>query len=498
MRPAAWPAEKLRAALGRGYFRTADLFAGCGGMSLGFDRAKFRCVVAVEKDAAARESHAANFEHRAPEEGYAAHADITEVGSFAAVAHLGRTKPERRAAVDVMIGGPPCQAFSRLGRAALWDIAGEKHAHAEDPRATLYEHFLSYVEDLQPLAFVMENVPEIGRFGKKNVAEEIATAAEKELGYKTRYALLNAAWYGVPQFRERMFIIGVRRELKLVPGFPPRTHDAAIPAGYATSRAGAREEGVRPVLDPHARYVEHAGRSPDRIRPAVTVAQAFRDLPEITRHLNAHAMRNGGRRELHDPDRSERYAKRACGFSEQMRAWPGFQSNGASAGHAIRLTPRDYPIFRQMKPGAMYPEAVDIAERLFEKRLAREAVKWGAAIPEGSAEWKRLRAETVPPYALGRFENKFRKMAADEPARTVPAHLGKDCYSHIHPENRQARTISIREAARLQSFPDAFEFCGSMNARYTQIGNAVPPLLAHAVADHLRGELWEAAERLRA
>src|SRR5690606_13205244 len=81
------------------------------------------------------------------------------------------------------------------------------------------------------------------------------------------------------------------------------------------------------------------------------------------------------------------------------------------------------------------------------------------------------------------------------PARTVPAHIGKDSYSHIHFDSDQARTISLREAARLQSFPDAFRFAGSMNSQLTQIGNAVPPLLAFAVAQTLSRHLLRNAER---
>lgn len=77
-------------------------------------------------------------------------------------------------------------------------------------------------------------------------------------------------------------------------------------------------------------------------------------------------------------------------------------------------------------------------------------------------------------------------MAFDEPARTVMAHLGKDSYSHIHPDSRQARTISVREAARLQSFPDGFFLAGAMNAAFRQIGNAVPPLLAWKIAEQIR------------
>ena len=96
--------------------------------------------------------------------------------------------------------------------------------------------------------------------------------------------------------------------------------------------------------------------------------------------------------------------------------------------------------------------------------------------------YKELEASTVPPYDPKKFPNKWRKMEPDAPARTLMAHLGKDSYSHIHYDNAQARTISVREAARLQSFPDGFVFAGTMNPALRQIGEAVPPLLANVLA----------------
>ena len=98
----------------------------------------------------------------------------------------------------------------------------------------------------------------------------------------------------------------------------------------------------------------------------------------------------------------------------------------------------------------------------------------------------------MPPYDVGKFPNKWRKMWRDQPARTLMAHLGKDSYSHIHYDSKQARTISVREAARLHSFPDGFVFCGTMNPAFRQIGNAVPPLLAKAVATQIMKTLKQA------
>src|SRR5262249_56855384 len=98
------------------------------------------------------------------------------------------------------------------------------------------------------------------------------------------------------------------------------------------------------------------------------------------------------------------------------------------------------------------------------------------------------------PYDDGKFPNKWRKMEPDLPARTLMAHLGKDSYSHIHYDSAQARTISVREAARLQSFPDGFVFCGAMNAAFRQIGNAVPPLLARALAASIKATIGASQE----
>ena len=95
----------------------------------------------------------------------------------------------------------------------------------------------------------------------------------------------------------------------------------------------------------------------------------------------------------------------------------------------------------------------------------------------------------MPPYDPDKFPNKWWKLDPALPSRTLTAHMGRDTYSHIHWDSRQRRTISVREAARLQSFPDGFRFMGEMNAAFRQIGNAVPPLLARAVAAQLRKDL---------
>jgi DNA (cytosine-5)-methyltransferase 1 len=471
--------SKLLKAKERGHFRTLDLFAGCGGLSLGFDRAGFRSVAAVEINDFARASHEANFSSIAPNGEYRSFADITNLEPSEAVAHLAKYGSlENR--IDIIVGGPPCQAFSRLGRAGLWRLAGKNNAHGEDLRASMYHHYLRFVAALRPIAFVMENVREIGKFVGRNVAEEVAATAD-ELGYNTRYSLLNAVWYGVPQLRERMFIIGIRKEFDCLPSFPPIRHEYQLPGGYSTARAG---RGHAQVLPPHDHFVDHAGQE-KVLLPAVSVSDAFCDLPPITAHLTG----NRGKGHPRDMQRSLEYKKEDNSFTLQMKQWPEFESASTFTGHVVRYTPRDYETFRRMPEGGMYPEALETARKIFAERLALLEAHLGRKLTVDDPDYQKLYANTVPPYRDDRYPNKFRKMWGNEPARTLPAHIGKDAYSHIHFDSSQARGISMREAARIQSFPDGFKFSGSMNTQLTQIGNAVPPLLAYAVARQLGEQL---------
>jgi DNA (cytosine-5)-methyltransferase 1 len=126
--------------------------------------------------------------------------------------------------------------------------------------------------------------------------------------------------------------------------------------------------------------------------------------------------------------------------------------------------------------------------------LAEQAHR--AGVLPGTPEYDGLRKQVVPPYSVEKFADKWRKLDPDSPAHTLTAHLGKDTYSHIHYDRGQARTITVREAARLQSFPDGFTFIGGLNAAFRQIGNSVPPLLAQALASMMRAALQRAASGL--
>lgn len=471
--------------------RALDLFSGCGGLSLGFRTAGFDILGGVELDPAAAATHGINFHPGVAGHGVPLDAHKPPLQILKTLGHDPETTE-----VDVLIGGPPCQAFARVGRAKLRSESARRDGHTdqrawiEDPRAGLYARYLQFVDTLRPRALLMENVPDVLNHGGTNVAEEICDELDRH-GYESGYTLLNAVHYGVPQMRERMFLVAYRKDLRVGPIlWPEPTHAHDLPGGYS----GTRSCALRP-LSAHLRGapgVDHTrfryrsmDPAPDAALPvAVTAEDALRDLPRILamRLLEQGKLKKGAR----PLDRTVDYASAAGHpYARLMRSWPGLPTNASVTAHEIRYLPRDYRIFRRMRAGDQYPEAHELARRLLQEHL--DSLHRSPA--PGALAHEALVAQFVPPYDATKFPNKWRKMESDQPARTLMAHLGKDSYSHIHYDSVQARTISVREAARLQSFPDGFKFCGSMNAGLRQIGNAVPPLLAYALARQIRGQL---------
>lgn len=476
--------------------RFIDLFSGCGGITLGFVTAGFIPVGSVEIDPLAAASHGANFGPLCPGTNRQAHSaaiDINSIGPSELFRTLGlRGRVESQ--VDVLVGGPPCQAYARVGRAKL---RHEAHRNKEDDaeiaflvdgRINLWQRYLHYVRKTKPIALLMENVPDILNHGGKNVAETVAQHLREE-GYRVGYTLLNAAWYGVPQTRERMFLVGFHEETGLEPLFPAPTHFAELPSGYEGTRATARKHilptnGLFGVPEHCHRWVDDPKKD-SGLPEATTAGEALADLPAIFALdlLESSSLRRGRK----DPSEPCKYStsRPSTAYSALMRKWPGFESPKGTTGHVVRYLPRDFKIFQLMEEGWQYPEVWRFVE---EKRLrlleARHAE--GRPVNPGSLEGREFIRQWTLPYDPSKFPNKWWKLYRNKPVRTLMAHLGKDSYSHIHFDDEQARTISIREAARLQSFPDGFAFRGTMNPAFKQIGNAVPPLLAYAIAMTMR------------
>lgn len=369
----------------------------------------------------------------------------------------------------IVCGGPPCQGFSRIGRAKQSSLLGEeariRQGGLRNPgRNLLYQYFLSVVRRSRPLAFIMENVPGM----REHLGNDFARRISREshyLGYNVRYFLLNAAFYGVPQHRWRLFFVGYRSDLghDAVPTPPVRTH-----AGSPSSLASALPEDPWMIGDiPEV----------DNPLPLVSVRDAIGDLPRLKGHL--------GETGSAPSDEALCLRSEPSSYVDLLRNWPGLEVGSKVTGNWYRHTPRDFPIFRLMAQGDCYPQALEIAHALLRDRLRAD----DTSPRPGSPEYDEIKAQVVPPYRNDAFHDKWQKLVADQPSWTLTAHLSKDTYSHIHYDSRQARTITVREAARLQSFPDGVEFLGNQGEKYRQIGNAVPPLLARAIGEHVFAEL---------
>jgi DNA (cytosine-5)-methyltransferase 1 len=460
-----------------------DIFAGAGGFSLGAEAAGFLSVGAIEIDAIAARTLQANFGFRpldflGPERGdieTALASNLPETLSDAGVSDL-----------DLLIACPPCQGFSRVGRGKLDSLAEACGAFALDSRNSLYRHAIQVLRRLRPRAFIFENVAGILHLRGSNAAEEICQAVA-EAGYRTRCALLNAAWYGVPQTRERVVVLALREDLGIEPRFPARGHEVELTRGHLSAAE------LSPATWANASFFVTCQDLPSarHLARPVTVRDALTDLPAFTAHLDA--LRRGRRYRA----RREEFPPVAYGsgamneYARLMRNWSPHLTSDRVTDHFCRWTPRDFETFRRLAPNDRYPQAHAVAVRRYHAALARFRAHGGR---------RPRRAAFVPPYSLDGFDEKWRKLVPDQPSWTVTAHLAKDTYSHIHFDSRQARGITPREAARLQSFPDAFRFCGNTGDMFRQIGNAVPPVLARALCVEIAACLQDqdAAEQPRA
>lgn len=352
-----------------------DLFAGAGGLGLGFEQAGFDVVASVELDPIHAAVHSYNFP-----EGATICGDATKI-SGAEI--LERTNAD----VDVVVGGAPCQGFSLIGQRAL-----------DDPRNLLVKHFFRIVVELQPSVFVLENVKGLTLGKHRAFLDEIVSEAA-EAGYEVQlpWRVLNAREHGVPQDRQRLFLIGVKSGMQL-PGYP------------------------------------------DPLSKAVTCGDALGDLPnaeDFKSLLESDAVRT---ERLGQP--SEYASEMRC---EGKNAWR----------HGYR--------------------------RKWDRSILTSSMR------TGHTEISRRRYSETP---QGRVEpiSRFFKLAADGVSNTLRAGTdsARGAFTSPRPIHyKYNRCVTVREMARLHGFPDWFRFHPTKWHGARQIGNAVPPPLARAVAEQI-------------
>lgn len=397
------------------HFTFIDLFAGCGGLSEGFYRKGFTALAHVEINKFACDTlreRMRSYGYAKPEKEVVEH-DITAEDIINRIddAVDGR-------AVDVIIGGPPCQAYSTAGRAR--DPNGMK----KDPRNFLFESYVKILEHYRPKFFVFENVTGIlsATVKNKKIINQVLSALGKE--YKVsgnpESMVLNSVNYGVPQQRKRVIIFGVRKDLH-VP-------IEQMYSGVTKTHYGPEDE-----------VSERKG-----LKPFVTVRDAIAEFPAI----------------------HQGQGEKECSFEYSL----GNEFLKRIGSKKLRIL-RDHVCRKH--------NATDV-----ERYVEMSRNKWTfSELLKNRPDLQHERARL--------FDNSYVVQFWDQPARTIIAHLVKDGNQFIHPDPEQGRTLTVREAARLQSFPDDFVFSGSRGEQFRQIGNAVPPLFAEALAGSMIKALHE-------
>ena len=391
-----------------------DLFSGCGGLSEGFYRMGFTALAHVEINHWACETLRkrmayygySNIEREVIEKDITSADILTDIDNAVA----GRS-------VDVIIGGPPCQAYSTAGR--VRDVKGM----ASDPRNFLFESYVKILEHFRPKFFVFENVTGLlsARVNGKPIMPSIMSALGNsyKLINDPNILVHNTADYGVPQIRKRVIIMGVRKDI-------------------TTKEAMDLYNGVvKTHWNPETDLVERKV-----LKKFVSVKDAIGDLPSVE---------------------------------------PGEDASTNSYDY-----PCNNAFLKRIGKAGIHPLMDHIARK--HNALDRERF---AIMINNHWSFGQLRKE-MPQYEHEHarvFDNSYVVQWWDLPSKTILAHIHKDGFQFIHPDGNQARSFTVREAARIQSFPDDFEFAGSRGEKYKQIGNAVPPLFAEALAKSIKKNL---------
>lgn len=301
--------------------------------------------------------------------------------------------------VDLIIGGPPCQAYSVAGRAR------DPKGMLDDPRNHLYKHYVTFLKRYQPKMFVFENVPGILSASNGEFLNKIFRAV-KRAGYNLEIPskkYLNSKHFNVLQDRKRVIIIGWKKELGL--SYP-------------------KFEEIETKFQ--------------------TLTSIFSDLPKLKNGEGSLGV--------------SKYAKKTTKYLEQSKIRNGidFTTQHIARPH----NDNDLEIYR-------------IA--------VEKLVKEGKRLNYASLPKRLIRHKNV-----SSFTNRFQVVNPNGVSHTVVAHIAMDGHYYIHPDIKQNRSISLREAARIQSFPDDYFFEGSRTAAFKQIGNAVPPLMAEGIANKIK------------
>ncbi len=379
----------------------------------------------------------------------------------------------------ILIGGPPCQAYSLVGRARNRGIVG--YRAEDDERYRLYQHYRKLVAEFAPAAFVMENVKGLlsAEADGNSVFEEIAKSLQRPGGPKgPRYRLvplirpkagleegskdprsfiLRAETLGVPQARHRVILLGIRDDYPIGEGkfLVPQVERCTV--ADAIGALPPLRSGLR--IDRKEVVVEHWAKTAAQL--LCDTAEKVTDDAGVKKRLRQLAAEAS---KLGDPTRGSLRQPRTPGCEfvpEHLASWLLDPRLDALLNHETR----------SHKSEDLQRYAFVSAFGEVHGRSPRGAAEFPEALHPNHKNWK-----------SGKFVDRFKVQLQSEPSLTVTSHLKKDGHYFIHPDACQMRSLTVREAARLQTFPDNYFFEGAQGWQYGQVGNAVPPWMARQIA----------------
>lgn len=390
----------------------------------------------------------------------------------------------------VLIGGPPCQAYSLVGRAR--NLGVKDYKAEEDPKHFLYEEYIRILDRLQPAAFVMENVKGMlssSIDGENRIFDQVLRDLRGERPGATTYRLIaldprsrrqlaltpfeprasdfivRAEDFGVPQARHRVIVVGLRGDLaKNVP--PSSLAELMVRHNLKTT--------VGHVLDGMPRLRSGLSRGVDG-------KEEWKQAVEIAMTLVADMET-----ELPDKDQ-EGFATLA---TECLEAFKGLNDVPGREGHGVGIA-EDCP--DDLRSWLVDPKLETLPNHTTRGHMASDLARYFFAAIFAKVVGRSPKASDYPEelapehanWTTGKFADRFRVQLSGGPSTTVTSHISKDGHYFIHPDPLQCRSLSVREAARLQTFPDNYFFKGNRTQQYVQVGNAVPPLLARWIGEAL-------------
>lgn len=372
----------------------------------------------------------------------------------------------------VLVGGPPCQAYSLVGRSR--NKGNRDYRPEKDERHFLYRHYLEVIRKYHPAAFVMENVKGIlsSKVGGSLIFPQIIRDLSEPGGPTgPRYRIvplvvpapdldkdlarfiLRAEEHGVPQARHRVILLGLNEEFGNFSYRPLSASAARTEVQHVLRHLPRLRSGIttRTVKDWHAEA--------ERIL-MTTARQARKAQADLTEVLES-AARRVPRKDPGTGGRWMPWEGDANHLPPHLRGWLHDPRLGGILNHEVRSHMEE----------DLQRYAYTAAFTLKHKRS-----------PKGPEEFPAMLYPCHQSWGTGNFTDRFKAQAWDRPSSTVTSHLCKDGHYFIHPDVSQIRSISVREAARLQTFPDNYFFEGARGAQYKQVGNAVPPWMAHQIA----------------